>query len=137
MSYEAFSEEWAQQWAEELRASDAYREAAATWEGSLALVMKTAEGAPKAVFADLWHGECRAAGLASDEDREGADFVIAADIETWEQVLASTLEPVMGIMSGRLQLERGSLAGLVPQVKAAKELVAAAARVDTVFPSGT
>ena len=135
MSYEAFSEEWARQWAQELRVSDAYRTAAATWEGSLALVMKTAGGRRKAVFADLWHGECRDARLASDQDRESADFAIAADIETWEQVLAGTLEPVMGIMSGRLQLERGSLAALVPQVKAAQELVAAAARVDTVFPS--
>ncbi len=36
-------------------------------------------------------------------------------------------------MSSRLKLERGSLATLVPQVKAAKELVAVAARVGTVF----
>ncbi len=133
MSYEAFSEDWAHQWAEELRASDDYRAAAATWEGSLALVMNSRESASKAVFVDLWHGECRDARQASDDDRKAADFVIASDVETWKKVLAGGLEPIMGIMSGRLKPERGSLATLVPQVKAAQELVAAAARVDTVF----
>ncbi len=133
MSHEVFSEDWAQQWAEELRASDNYRAAAATWEGSLALVMSSEDSDSKAVFVDLWHGECRDARQANDDDRATADFVIAGDVETWKQVLAGTLEPVMGIMSARLKLERGSLATLVPQVKAAQELVAAAARIDTVF----
>ena len=35
MSLEVFSEEWIRSWADELRSSDAYRDAAATWEGSL------------------------------------------------------------------------------------------------------
>lgn len=141
MSYEVFSEDWTRAWAEELRTSDAYRTAAATWEGSLALVM-TADGdgadndAAQAAFVDLWHGECRGARPASDEDRATADFVIAAASQTWQQVLAGKLEPVFGIMSGKLKLERGSLAKLVPQVTAAKELVACAARIDTVFDAG-
>ena len=130
MSHQVFSEDWAEAWAEELRASDAYREAAATWEGSLALVM-TGDGGDQAVFVDLWHGECRDARPASGDDRQTADFVIAADSEIWRQVLAGKLEPIFGIMSAKLKLERGSMAKLVPQVKAAKELVAAAARIDT------
>ncbi len=132
MSHEVFSEDWARTWAEELRSSDAYREAAATWEGSLALVM-TGDGGDKAVFVDLWHGECRGARRAGEEDRDNADFVIAADTETWKQVLGGQIEPIYGVMSAKLKLERGSLATLVPQVKAAKELVAAAARIDTAF----
>ncbi len=132
MSYEVFSEEWARRWAEELRASDAYRAAAATWEGSLALVM-TGDSEDRSVFVDLWHGECRGARRARDDDRQEADFVIAAGVDTWKQVLAGKLEPIFGLMSGKLELERGSLAALVPQVKAATELVAAAARVDTDF----
>lgn len=133
MSHEVFSEQWARAWAAELSASDAYREAAATWEGSLALVM-TGDTGDRAVFVDLWHGECRDARPASGDDRQSADFVIVADTEIWKLVLAGELEPVFGIMSAKLKLERGSLAKLVPQVKAAKELVAAAARIDTAFP---
>ena len=56
--------------------------------------------------------------------------------ETWKRVLAGDLEPIFGIMSGKLELARGSLAKLVPQIAAARELVAAAARIDTVFPAG-
>ena len=137
MSHQAFSQEWALAWAEELRASDAYRRAAAKWEGSLALVMTYGNPQPDAgdacVFADLWHGECRSARRAGEEDREQADFVIAGGVEVWKRVLAGELEPIFGIMSGKLKLERGSLAKLVPQVAAARELVAAAARIDTVF----
>ncbi len=56
MSHEVFSEDWARNWAGELRRSDAYRTAAATWEGSLTLVMDAGDaGDPRAVFADLWH----------------------------------------------------------------------------------
>ncbi len=137
MSHLAFSQEWALAWAGELRASDAYRQAAAKWEGSLTLVMTAEDEEPDAgdacTFADLWHGECRAARRASDEDRQGADFVIAAGVGTWKRVLAGELEPIFGIMSGKLKLERGSLAKLVPQVAAARELAAAAARIDTVW----
>ncbi len=44
MSHEIFSHDWAASWADELRASGAYREAAATWEGSLVLLMRPEVG---------------------------------------------------------------------------------------------
>ena len=137
MTHLAFSAPWAAAWEEELGASEAYREAAATWEGSLMLEMAVdgAAGAAHAVFVDLWHGECRGARVATDDDRGGADFVIRGGVGTWQRVLAGELEPIFGIMSGKLKLRRGSLAKLVPQVKAARELVAAAARIDTEFPA--
>lgn len=138
MSHVAFSRSWAAAWEDELRASEAYRKAAATWEGSLTLEMATddgADGAGRAVFVDLWHGDCRGARVATDEDRGGADFVIRGGVGTWQRVLAGELEPIFGIMSGKLKLTRGSLAKLVPQVTAARELVAAAARIDTIFPA--
>ncbi len=131
----AFSHEWAESLAQELGASDGYRAAAATWEGSLVLAIPAAGGGHgHAAFLDLWHGECRAARQASDDDRTRADFMIAADADTWRRVLARELEPIFALMSGKLKLERGSLAKLVPQAAAARELVAAAARVETVFP---
>lgn len=104
------------------------------------LEMAAEEGrltADRAVFADLWHGECRAARRASDEDREGADFVIRADAGTWQRVLGGDLEPIFGIMSGKLKLTRGSLARLTPHLAASRELVLAATRVDSTFPNPT
>ena len=136
MSHEIFSAPWADAWAEELRASSAYRQAAATWEGSM--IFETADqdtGAATGVFLDLWHGECRAARPASERDQGLADYVIRAQIEVWQRVLAGDLEPIFGLMSGKLQLLRGSLAKLTPQLPAARELVAAAARIDTVYPT--
>ena len=135
MSHLAFSHDWALRMAEELGASDAYRAAAATWEGSLVLAMiPDRDGeAERAVFLDLWHGECRSARQASADDRASTDFLISAGAETWARVLAGELESIFALMSGKLKLERGSLAKLVPQATAARELVLAAARIDTVF----
>ncbi len=140
MSHPAFSESWAAAWGEELRASDAYRRAAATWEGSLVLEMKAGPSEPasegRAVFVDLFRGECRDVRPADDGDLRRADFVIRAAAETWQRVLAGELEPIFALMSGKLELARGSLAKLVPQAAAARELVAAAARIDTEFQAG-
>ena len=133
--HQAFDTSWVDAWAGELRASDAYRQAAATWEGSLVLEMTIGDDGGRAVFVDLWHGECRGARVATRDDLGGADFVIRAGVKTWQRVLAGEVEPIFGIMSGKLKLTRGNMAKLVPQVKAASELVAAAARIDTVFPA--
>jgi len=133
MSLLAFSEAWAQAWADELRRSDDYRRAAATWEGSIVLQSHDAHS-NGAVYADLWHGDCRQTRAASPEDLETADFVIRASPEIWRRVMAGKIEPIFGLMSGKLKLTRGSLAGLTPYVRASKELVKAAARVDTHFP---
>jgi hypothetical protein len=51
-------------------------------------------------------------------------------------VLADRTDPVFGLLSGALHLERGSIAALVPFATAAREMVAAARRVEASFPSG-
>ena len=137
MSHEIFTDAWAEAWAQELQASDAYRAAAETWEGSVLLSLKADDtAADRAVFVDLWHGECRGARAAEASDIESADYVIQADLEVWSRVLARELEPIFGLMSGKLKLTRGSLAKLTPYMAASRELVAAASRVDSIFPEG-
>ncbi len=93
MRHPAFGESWADAWAGELRASDAYRQAAVTWEGSLVLEMTTGDAdgdeADRAVFVDLWHGECRGARVATDDDRSAADYAIRADVATWRRARTS------------------------------------------------
>lgn len=135
MSLDVFSEPWASAFGEALNQSEAYREAATTWEGPLVLAMGGKDDVPdRAVFLDLWHGTCRDARVATAEDLEAADFVIHTDRDTWRKVLAGGLEPIWGLMSGQLKLTRGSIASLVPYGAASKQLVASAAGLDNHFP---
>ncbi len=134
MSHQAFSEPWAQAWADQLRDDQAYRKAAAKWEGSIALEATHNGESAGAVFADLWHGECRTARAATHEDLTTADYVICADLPIWKKVMAGKVDPIFGLMSGKLKLARGSLARLTPYISASKELVRAASRVPTHFP---
>ena len=140
MAPEVFSDAWARAWGEEMSGSVAYRQAAAKWEGVVVLVMEPdpelGVAAERAVFADLWHGECRSAGQAAPEQRAQAPIVIAAAARTWRDVLADRTDPVFGLMSGALRLERGSLMALFPFTSAAKEMVAAARRVEVSLPTG-
>lgn len=140
MAPELFSDAWAQAWGEQMSASPAYRQAAARWEGAVVLVMEAdvALGVPveRAVCADLWHGDCRGSGEASAPERAQASVVIVAGARTWRDVLEGRTDPVFGLMSGALRLERGSVAALFPFTAAAKEMVAAARRVEASFPAG-
>lgn len=139
MPYEMFTLEWAAAWGRQINASDAYRLAAQTWKWPVILTMKEdpALGLPeRSIYLDLLKGECREARSASPEDFDATTFVLAADPETWKQVLDGELEPIPGIMRGRIRLTQGSLATLLPYVLAAKELVSAATRVETLFPEG-
>lgn len=134
--HDVFSSSWVAAWADELRASEAYRQAAATWEGSVALEITDPPDAesPQAVYLDLWHGECREAKLADAQTLAEADYVLRASTATWKKVLDGQLEPIFGLMSGQLKLGRGSLAKLTPYMSASKELVAAATRVPSRWP---
>jgi putative sterol carrier protein len=132
--HDVFTEPWVAAWVTEIEASDTYRTAAATWEGSVALEATDAGGHRRAVFLDLWHGSCRAARVASDGDLERADYVLSADLETWRRVLAGELEPILGLMTGKVKLRRGQLARLTPYMQASKELVACATRVASHIP---
>ena len=134
MSIPIFTEAWALAWSEELNASSTYREAARTWEGPVVLVLDAGDAGERAVFVDLWHGECRTAREAEDNDHDLAEIVIRGDLATWRRVLERDLDPVFGLMSGRLRLTKGSMSRMMPYVEASKELVAAATRIATLLP---
>lgn len=122
-----FTAAWAAAWGRALSESPTYRDAASTWEGSVALVRHQAmPPASTVVFLDLWHGECRAARMAEPGDLDAARYVLEADTETWAGLLDGTLGPLPALMTGRLRLTRGGLATLLPYAGAARELVATA-----------
>lgn len=138
MPFVAFSQEWVDSWAAAIRASDEYRNAARRWEWPLALVLRAdpAAAAPldRHVYLDLWRGECREARAGAEEDLARASFILGANERTWRDVLEGKLDPVAGIMLGKVKLEKGSIMTLAMHTGAAKALVATAALVDTTFP---
>jgi putative sterol carrier protein len=140
MAAEIFTDEWAAEWHEQINANEDYRTAAARWEGAICLVMSADEdmGIPedRAVVADLWHGDSRGAKVAGPAERDEAPYVIRASPEVWQRVLEGDVDPIVGLMGGKLKLAKGKLFSLVPYAKAAKELVVSAGRVDTSYPDG-
>ena len=130
------SEEWVSAYVERINASPEYREASATWEGDVAFVFEAEpdKGVPEDVWAwlDLWHGECREGKLVSAEEGEKARFIIRAPYSRWKEVIRKELDPVKGMMQGKLKL-KGDLPTIVRYVKASNELVNLAGSVPTEF----
>jgi putative sterol carrier protein len=123
---ELFGSDWAAAFAAAIAASAAYREAARDWEWPLALV--ETGNPPRGVLLDLYRGHCRGARTLVPQDLDSVPLAIEASPQAWRQLLAENADPLLAVMSGKLRLTRGSLAQLLPYVRAAKELVAVARR---------
>lgn len=139
MKLEWFTEEWAQAWRKEIADSQDFRRAAHNWEQPIVLMLQqdAAMGIPetRAVYLDLFQGECRCARLAKGDDLDAATVVISADAAIWKQVLDGDLEPFFALIRGKLKLMKGSMLSLAPYVVAARELVNTAREIDTIFPA--
>jgi len=135
MSLEIFTDDWARACAEAINANDAYRSAAATWEGAVLLqITGTEPDSGRRVFLDLWRGECREARAGSDADEAAARYVLAGEWTSWRLVLTGGMAPVMAIMMGKLRITKGSLPELLPHVESARQLVLSVASVAAIFP---
>ena len=89
----------------------------------------------KAVWLDLRHGQCHGTATSDAARQSDAPFEIAAAYPVWTEVLAGRLDPVMGMMLGKLKLT-GPMAQIAAHAGAAKQLVACAASVETTAPDG-
>jgi putative sterol carrier protein len=131
------TDEWFQAYVVRINASQEYQEAAADWEGDIAFLVEAEpdRNLPEDVYGylDLWHGRCRRAGVISPETAEDARYLIAAPYTRWKDVLLGDLDPIKGMMQGKLKV-RGDLPMLVRQVRSANELVRLTGEVETVFP---
>jgi putative sterol carrier protein len=101
------TEEWFQAYIEAVDASEEYAEYAATGEGAAGI-----------------HVEARAAS---------AEFVIRAPYSRWKDVIRGDLEPVKGLVQGKLRV-RGDLPKILRYTKGTQELAYIAGQVDTTFP---
>jgi len=138
--HELFSDEWARAWCRVLNESEAYREAGAAWKGTIALVLDPDPdlGVPMArtVRVDLAGGRCHGAATGATDEPDSPRAVIGGAPAIWRRVLAGEVDPLLAVMSGKLQLRAGSLAELMPHARGAEELVASARLVPTQFPEG-
>lgn len=133
------SEEWLDEFVEKINGSAEYADAAATWEGDVLFVYEKEpdKGVDEDIYAwlDLWHGKCRdAARLEDPEDprAKGAQFTISAPYTRWKSVIKKELDPVKGMMQGKIKL-KGDLPTIVRYVKASNVLVDLSTTVDTQF----
>jgi len=134
------TEEWFQAYIEAINASEEYASYTPDWEGD-AIILVGAEpdnGVPADVHGllDLWHGGCRGGGVVGPERAEIAEFVLRAPYSRWKDVIKGDLEPVKGLVQGKLRV-RGDLQKILRYVKGTQELAYIAGQVDTTFPDET
>ncbi len=139
MSYRFPSAEWTSAYRDAVNASEAYRKHGKPWTfGAVAFVVKpdAALGIDEeeTLLLDVHEGECRSAtyakGRASVAD---APFVVVADYARWKSCLRGEIDPIKGMMEGKLKLEKGHLPTMLRFVESSRALVAAAQNVPTDF----
>jgi len=136
MAYRFPSDEWVKAFRDVINGSEAYRKAAAKWEGDFYFLVEPGAGVPEpvALYIDLWHGEARSAREVASVDEENPEFIIRAPVGTWRRVIEKKLDPIQGMITGQLKL-KGTMSKIMRFPKAASELVNCATKVPTEFPS--
>lgn len=131
------SPEWLEAFKAVIDASDSYKQDSKDWEGDIAIVIEPEpdKGVPDEIWGwfDLWHGECREAKIVTVDEGERATYIIRAPYSLWKEVLIGRLDPIKGMIQGKLRLT-GDLPTLTQRVEAASALVSLAASIPTTFP---
>jgi putative sterol carrier protein len=124
--YIFFMPEFLLTWEKVLKEDAVYKEVAKDWEGSVVLVVqkKPEYGFEQDIYVwmDLWHGDCRSIRNVPDHAGKKGAFVINGSVERWMAVARKQLDPVKGMMQGKLKL-KGDLPTIVRAIKAALRLV--------------
>jgi putative sterol carrier protein len=132
------SAEWCAAYKDGINSNPAYKTAGKDWtHGVVAMVVKAdpALRIPEDVgmWLDVDRGECRGCKLISAGEAQAAAFVIVADYARWKSVIKKELDPIKGMMQGKLKLTKGHMPTIVKYVNASRELVESTARVPTKF----
>jgi putative sterol carrier protein len=131
------TEEWLQAYKDAINASPDIAEAAKDWERDIAIVVEAEpdKGIPIDLGAlfQIEHGRCREAKIVTNEEADRATFVISAPYSRWKEVIQGKLDPIKGMLQGKLKV-KGDLPTLAREVEAAKALVNIARSVTTEFP---
>ncbi len=132
------SAEWVALYKDAINNNPKYKAAASNWDkGVVALICKAKPeygiNEDTGIWLDLYKGVCREASLVDAAKALTAPFCITGEYERWKQVINKELDPVKGMMQGKLKL-KGDLPTIVRFVSAAKQLVESAGLVKTEFP---
>jgi putative sterol carrier protein len=137
VAVEAFSNEWADQFKEEINRSSVYRQAAKGWKWTVGLVVEAEpdRSFPEArgVVMDLLDGEARDIRVGSADNARACDFVITAPYSRWKQVATKELDATRGMLTGKLKL-KGDLPTIVRYTKASQEMTECTTRVAVRWP---
>jgi putative sterol carrier protein len=138
MAFSFPSPEWAVAYKDAINANPAYKTAGKDWtHGVVAMVVKAdpALGLPEdtALWLDVDRGECKDCKLMPASGVQAAAFIIVSDYARWKQVINKELDPIKGMMQGKLKLTKGHMPTIVKYVNASKELVESTSRVPTLF----
>lgn len=128
------SAEWIQSLQNDLNSSQAYEEAAKTWEGDFYFIVDP-EGTikdPIYLYMDLWHGKCRDSFVVADKNAKTPAFVMSGAYSKWKKVVTAQLDPIQALMTGQLKL-KGNMVMVMKSVKAAQEIIRSCTRIDTEF----
>ncbi|MCP4614586.1 MAG: hypothetical protein GY845_38385 [Planctomycetes bacterium] len=137
MSYVFPSEDWMLAYKDALNTSEEFAKAGANWhEGPIVLVLP--EEQPAGIDKDwrMWleldGGKCDDIKLVTEDEARDAPFVVTTNYARWKQVMQKELDPVKGMMQGKLKLV-GHLPTIVRHVKAAQKMVECVTDVSTDF----
>ncbi len=131
------SDEWIKELSRQLNASSAYEYSARAWEGDFIFIVEP-DGEYKEtayLYLDLFHGKSPSARQLANEADQKAVYVIRAPFGAWRKVIEGKLDPIQGMMTGKLKL-RGDLMQVMRWPRAAKEIVSCCALVPTDFGEG-
>ena len=134
MAIKIISDEWIKEVSRQLNESKDYERAAKDWEGDFIFVIEPDEPGQNQTyfFLGLYHGKSPDAAILASEDERKADFKIRAPYGTWRKVIEGKLDPIQGLMTGKLKLE-GNLMKIMRYPRAAKEIIACCSKVPTDF----
>lgn len=122
-----------------MNANETYRTAGAGWtHGKVAMVVSkgSAPGIDDdvAMLLDVEKGQCKNATYVQGLDAVSeAPFVIVAPYERWKSVINGEIDPIKGMMQGKLKLTKGHLPTMLKFVESSRQLVVSASHVDTEF----
>jgi putative sterol carrier protein len=132
--------EWTQALKIALNTDRRYREEGKAWTfGSIAMIVLADRThgleLDAGIVLDVHQGQCRDARFVEGvSDPDDAEFVIVGSYARWRDVIEGRLDPIKGMMEGKLKLSRGHLPTIVRFVETSRRIVSSASRVPTWFP---
>ncbi len=134
MGHKFPTDAWIKELSRQLNASEAYEHSARAWEGDFIFVIEP-DGAyteTAYLYLDLYHGKSPSARKLASLEEQPTVYIIAGPFCTWRKVIEGRLDPIQGMMTGKLKL-KGDLLQIMRWPRAAKEIVSCCARVPTDF----